>query len=309
MLHVTNGDVVVATLRAAGVEGEHLSWLDVLHEGPVPAVDDGELREVRARFTADRGWAPYEDALEALAVRDRALVGADERTLWFEADLFDQLQLIQILDLLAREGLSARMICIGAFPGRPRFAGLGELDPDELRSLVGTEQKVTFSELTLARSAWSAFRSPDPADIPTLLDEDTEALPFLRGALVRHLEQFPSVENGLSRLEHDIVELAAERPRARLELFRAQSEREARPYLGDTIFLDYVAGLASASTPFVAIAADGTVSATRAGEAALRGEADFATLNGLDRWLGGVHLAGGSPGWRWDRAEQTLEAQ
>jgi hypothetical protein len=143
----------------------------------------------------------------------------------------------------------------------------------------------------------------------TLLAEDTTPLPFLRDALVRHLEQFPSVENGLSRLEHDIVELAAERPRAWFELFRAQAEREERPFLGDAIFRDYVEGLATARTPFVEIADGGTVSATRVGEAALHGEADFAAANGLDRWRGGIHLVGESPRWRWNGAERRLEAQ
>ncbi|MGZ6216409.1 MAG: hypothetical protein ACXWNK_09285 [Vulcanimicrobiaceae bacterium] len=34
-LHVTNGDSVIYLWKKAGLLGTHLSWRDVLHEGPV----------------------------------------------------------------------------------------------------------------------------------------------------------------------------------------------------------------------------------------------------------------------------------
>lgn len=307
MLHVTNGDSVVATMAGAGFPGNYLSWQDVLHEGPVPAMPDEVLRAVRARFLAERGWSAYENALAQLEARDRALLEADELVLWFEADLFDQLQLIQILDRVARASRPARLICIGAFPGRPGFAGLGELDTRELASLLGTELDVTESERVLARRAWAAFRSPDPIDLAQIAEESCSSLPFLAEALVRHLEQFPAVEDGLSRVERDILELAAERPRSSLELFRAQAEREERRFMGDAIFCDFVDGLAGAPVPLVEREGE-TVSLTEAGRAVLGGEADAMALNEIDRWLGGVHLTG-EPSWRWNRAARQLEAQ
>lgn len=307
MLHVTNGDSVVATMAGAGFPGNYLSWQDVLHEGPVPAMPDEVLRAVRARFLAERGWSAYENALAQLEARDRALLEADELVLWFEADLFDQLQLIQILDRVARASRPARLICIGAFPGRPGFAGLGELDTRELASLLGTELDVTESERVLARRAWAAFRSPDPMDLAQIAEESCSSLPFLAEALVRHLEQFPAVEDGLSRVERDILELAAERPRSSLELFRAQAEREERRFMGDAIFCDFVDGLAGAPVPLVEREGE-TVSLTEAGRAVLGGEADAMALNEIDRWLGGVHLTG-EPSWRWNRAARQLEAQ
>jgi len=36
MLHVTNGDSVLAVFREAGIPGTYLAWRDVLHDGPVP---------------------------------------------------------------------------------------------------------------------------------------------------------------------------------------------------------------------------------------------------------------------------------
>jgi hypothetical protein len=38
----------------------------------------------------------------------------------------------------------------------------------------------------------------------------------------------------------------------------------------------------------------------------LRGEEDHAALNGVDRWVGGVHLAGREPRWRWDEGTESI---
>jgi hypothetical protein len=45
---------------------------------------------------------------------------------------------------------------------------------------------------------------------------------------------------------------------------------------------------------------------TAAGARVLAGEADHVELNGIDRWIGGVHLHGHRVPWRWDDGTETL---
>jgi hypothetical protein len=40
----------------------------------------------------------------------------------------------------------------------------------------------------------------------------------------------------------------------------------------------------------------------------LDGAADHDSLNGIDRWIGGVHLEGPSPEWRWDEGVEAIVA-
>src|SRR5689334_9869418 len=98
MLHITNGDATVAVMKRAGIAGEILPWRDVLHEGPVPAeLTLTELSEVRARFIADCGWRTFAEAQAEFRTRDAALAqyrAHEEVVLWFEHDLYDQLQLL-----------------------------------------------------------------------------------------------------------------------------------------------------------------------------------------------------------------------
>src|SRR5437763_3596828 len=101
-LHVTNGESVASTLRTTSLEGVVLSWDDVLHVGPL-AFDPAESRCLRARFLAEHGWGD-EDAIRAeLERRDDLLGRARTVVLWFEHDLVDQLQLLQVLSQLPGE--------------------------------------------------------------------------------------------------------------------------------------------------------------------------------------------------------------
>ncbi|HET6638237.1 MAG TPA: helix-turn-helix transcriptional regulator, partial [Gemmatimonadota bacterium] len=109
VLHVTNGDCAAERIALADLGGEILPWRDVLHEGPVPAgLDDAGLRARRAGFLGDSEWAGEERVLRDLEERDArlAVTARDEIVLWFEPDLYDQLQLLQVLDRLSRDGFA-----------------------------------------------------------------------------------------------------------------------------------------------------------------------------------------------------------
>ena len=105
-LNITNGGSAAGTLSEAGVEGTIVSWNDVLHEGPVDSsLSLEEMSRQRARFIAERRWDDFAHVSGDFAERDRVLQHLDyfdEVVLWFEDDLYDQLQLIQLLDFLSR---------------------------------------------------------------------------------------------------------------------------------------------------------------------------------------------------------------
>jgi hypothetical protein len=276
ILHVTNGDAVVPEIaEAVGVPpGDILVWLEILHDGPVPAgVGAAELARVRARHIAARGWthahdaAPTEEtALAAFRERDARLAAhpADaEVVLWFEDDLYDWLLLAQVEDRLAgRPGPVSRVYLRHPPRGdlRAAFEARERIEPDP--------------------AAFAALRSPDPR---AWLEITT---------FQRLLEDLPDVRTGLTRTERQILEALRTGPRDRHDLFRAVAENEDPPWLGDSA----VFALAGDLEPLVA-RADGRYELTPEGRAVLDGDA---TRPPIDRWLGGVHLGPGQPDWAWD---------
>ncbi|HET7873759.1 MAG TPA: sigma-70 family RNA polymerase sigma factor [Terriglobales bacterium] len=334
MLHLTDGESVAGTLREAQVPGEVKVYGDLFDEGPTPAnLAPLEWREVRARFHAEAGYASLEDARRYGEASQEALdscLGHDEVVLWTDHRLTDQLLILKVLDWLGRQELGATkvsLICLGRYPGIDDFVGLGQLNSDQLTSLADTRQPVSETQFQLARAGWSAFTSPDPIAIERLLQSDASALPFLAPALRRHLEQFPSVQNGLSRTEHQaLVALLEKGPMPALKLFFAVQRTEDPLFMGDLSFFRLLLGMAQAKHPLVQTADASTlrlgeydeslrrwmnspVSLTDAGRQVVAGRADYIRLNGVERWVGGVHLHGTEARWRWDSAKSRLVAR
>ncbi|MEA2319704.1 MAG: hypothetical protein QOD44_3893 [Solirubrobacteraceae bacterium] len=314
MLHVTNGDIVAAAITGIGLEGETLSWSDALHDGPLPGgMDAGELRAVRARFLSECGWGPA-DAIEAdLRARDERVLRAHGRelvVLWFEHDLFDQLQLLQVLDMLDDTGGVSAVLS-------SRF--LGPMDPDELLELSRERTPVTTDQLALARLAWSAVRAAEPIAVEALLRTHTGALPHLAPALRRLLEELPAVGDGLSRTERNALEALAAGAGTPRDVFVEAQKAEEAPFLGDAWMWRRLWELGQGDRRLVQ-GRDGEplgpppplpggegfehreIELTGDGRAVLAGEADRAGLVPLDRWVGGTHVTGPRPAWRWDRA-------
>jgi hypothetical protein len=324
MLHILNGESPAGTLRRSSLHGTYLTYSDVLHEGPVPAgLDDERLREVRARFIADHGWGSFEDILRQFREWDATLdrfSQYDEVVLWFEHDLFDQLLLIRHLDWFARRVLGSTkltLICIGEFPGVEPFHGLGQLSAGQLISLFPRRTPVTGTQFELGRRAWAAFRSADPRSIERLLADDTSALPFLAGALTRHLQEFPATANGLSRTEREVLRLLESGPMDPASLFREEQGREERVFMGDAWFWWRVETLARAKRPLVTLNVQprdpslptGTVTITDTGRAVLSGRADWLAIASINRWLGGVHLQSDRTIWRWNEGRARMETE
>jgi hypothetical protein len=305
------------------VGGDIVTLIDVLHEGPSPAgLSAPRWRERRARFIADRGWSELDTVLARLAAIDAELERVsdhEEVVLWFEHDLNCQLALIRLLDWLTRRDLRATvlsLVCIGDFPGIPDFNGLGQLGPDQVTALFRTRELIGEEALTLGAIAWCAFCAADPRAIEAVLASDTSALPYLAAALVRHLEQFPCRVAGVSRTERQILEAVADGVHDPRELFRSAAARERPPFMGDTVFWSHLDALARGAHPLLVPegachvdrgrVADVPVALTEVGHDVLAGRRDHVLLNGIDRWLGGVHLHGADAQWRWDAVTRRL---
>ncbi|WP_053226688.1 hypothetical protein [Solirubrobacter soli] len=271
-LHVTNGDSTVMTLAQLGIDA--LAWRDALHEGPVlPGRPDLRAQAMEADVEE---WHRRDAALER---------HHGDIVLWFEADLYDQLQIAEILARLHGRDVALRQI--GEHVGIAHFGGLGELQPEQLAALPQVE--LSHAAIDYGARAYAALTSADPMQLLEL--GPSSELRFMREALARLAQEYPSTRDGLSLSERRLLAAA---PGTREQLFQRAWRKEARPFMGDTIAfktLDRLAPLLEDAT---------------ARERVLAGELDYVGAYGIDRWIGGVHLQGHEVPYRWDDARETL---
>lgn len=306
MFHITNGEIAGRRLQRAFPGDVCLSWADVLHDGPVPAgLDLDQLSVVRAYFIAERGWGAIAEVLRDFARRNQTLresAAASNVVLWFEHDLFDQLQMLQVLDWFSgcdRGPKQIELINIDSFPGIDPFYGIGQLSPEQMREAISLRSRVTDEQFALARSAWAAFRAPSPEPLNALVRQSCDALPFLRPALRRLLEEYPSATNGLARSEQQLLRAAAKvATRERTPIFSDAQNEEDAIFMGDWSAYWRLDRLANAREPALRRVDNEAFSTTDFGYRLLSNEADWIESNSIDLWIGGVHLLGDR--WRWN---------
>ncbi len=287
-LHITTGDTVLYLLKKAGILGTHVAWRDALNDGPVPAgLSLEETSAVRARYLAATGWGNPIRLIHDFERRDaqlRKAVEFAEIVLWFEHDLYDQLQMLQILEALDVLELE---------PGRVSVVQsdhyLGSMTIDEIFPLFPRRRTATAAVFKSAHRSWERFTSPSPADLYAAAQEDAIGLPFLRAALSRLCEEYPWTRDGLSRSERQALQAVAQGPAPPQELFARAQAREEAFFLGDAAFERIVERLRTADAPLLE-RDDGGLAPTTLGRRILAGDADWLEEHSVDRWIGGVHL-------------------
>lgn len=334
ILHITNGDVVAGSLLAAGFTDAILPWRDVLHDGPVPGgMSDAELAETRATFLGSRGWASDAIVRADFAGRDAQLAAAgagDNVVLWFEPDLYDQLQLMQIL---------ARFY-IRAVAERPSISIvaadvlLGPLKSNALPAFYETRRAVREVDLELAAQAWEAFTSSNPTLLASFGNTETDlfkptsyasdatvVLPYVHSAIRRQLEEYPALSNGMSRTDQQTLNTLTAGERTIGETYQAShGPQEQFTWLGDWSYAWYIDRMIHVAEPLL-VGLGGVVARpdfkgqrefweqrvrlSDAGQMVQDARADAIALNGIDRWVGGVHLTSAHH-WRWDAVNNTM---
>src|SRR4029077_3038800 len=164
--------------------------------------------------------------------------------------------------------------------------------------------------------------SADPTSISKLLDENTSVIKYLAPALRRHLEEFPSSVNGLSRSEREALTAIESGHATPVAAFLEVARKQESIFLGDIIFYSYLERLSGKKdalvtwkdgTPVIAPTSErarefveGELILTPLGREVLAGTKDWQRINKKTRWLGGVEIIPGEAGWRWDPDEREI---
>ena len=324
-LIVTNGQSGVDAITHAGIEGDVFSWDDVLHDGPVPGGYTLEiLSELRARFISSLGWGDFQAVHASLLARNEKLKFAaafDELVLFFEHDLYDQLQLIQVVALLNKEIDRPERVSVVHPPGF-----IGYCTPDELQASFENRRQLRTEAFSIVSEIWEAFTAESPEKLEALLnggisDDSTEAFPHIASGLLRLAQEYPDHMTELSRTEMQILSFLSQGGTHKFgKLFRAVMDAEEAAFLGDLSFEAYLVDLTVGNHPLVkhtpsreaqssgkakdeapvSFLSDlgGTYEITPAGQQVLAGKIGKSAFLAIDRWIGGVHV-NASNFWRW----------
>ncbi len=213
ILHILNGDSTLAIFNRSGIEGDTLVWHEVLCEGPVQFdITTDSFWEVRSEFmcnyfeTTQQGFD--EKVIQPFRKLESLIDNYEEIILWFEYDLFCQVNMIALISWLNQiEYGQVSLICVGRFEGQKKLLGLGEIQASEYPKLLQKRVKLNTREFTHAQDAWESYCSTYADDIYNFILLKMEEFQYLPDAFDTHLKRFPSSATGLNEIEQKILDL------------------------------------------------------------------------------------------------------
>ncbi len=217
ILHITNGDNTTNYLRHLHYEGEFITWREMLCEGRT-SIDVGSENFWKTRFDFFKSsYKVSKKTFIDLTLKEyRSLCqkkNHQEIVLWFEYDLFCQINMIAVISWLKRfrTGEKVSLVCSGVVEGSDKKLGLGELNEEQIHEHFKNRVELSVDDIEYADYIWQLYCSDSPLRLETV-HQFNPMSPFiyLHESLSKHLQRFPSIENGLNVVENYIVKTAQE---------------------------------------------------------------------------------------------------
>lgn len=231
-----NGDCLAEQLKGSELPLEIVVFREALVSGPLGGASWGEFWETRVGFlTKQYGATALEVQEKTVAELDkiRSLADGVELSLWFEDDLFCQVNLWFVLNLLSE---SKNIKIYRVFPPEAspanRWRGFGDASAAALTQAYESRVPFTSSDLALGKKFWEAYRLGDSAQLAALSKSVSPCFRHLEEVCQAQLDRI-SADPTKRRPEKVILELLAKGITDFDPLFSEFSEREGIYGFGD----------------------------------------------------------------------------
>lgn len=211
-LHILNGDSTLYKFQNAGIDGDTYVWKDVLSNGPVdPDFGSESFWSKREKFMSkefELSEGEYKKVgQQAFEKMVDTIDQYDEIVLWFEYDLFCQINMIALMHWLSKTSYlgTTTLICAGKIDDSDTLYALGEIETKHYKELYENRLKLGSRELGYATDVYEAYTSDTPDDLFTFVLMPFAELPYLPQALESHFLRFPSKQTGLTEIEEQFI--------------------------------------------------------------------------------------------------------
>ncbi|MDN5199739.1 DUF1835 domain-containing protein [Fulvivirgaceae bacterium BMA10] len=310
-LHILNGDGTYYAFKESGIQGDVMIWREALACGPVDKeVASETFWKTRSEFITKSydglmsDGPTIDDYIRKTKQEFEKLQNIDqyqEVILWFEFDLFCQINMIAMLSWLwqnHRDHSNLSLICIDQHPNHPDFRGLGQLTPEELAGLLPKKIALERADLKFAHNVWNAYAGSEPNKMLEVLSEQHhEKFPYLKKAIEMHLKRFPSIKTGLNVQQTNLLGIIKMGVESKHRLIGEALKQDKFYGFGDTqYFIE-----SSRLSPL--INEGDTLSLNDLGESVLSGKQDFLSVSRHIEHIGGAK----NIDYRWDEVSNTLK--
>ena len=180
--HVLPGDSIVEEFSKTGIDGETIVCREAFILGPIDGATPEEFWDERSNFILSEYGEDEIDYHEKVAdeLEQLSALGAgDEVNLWFEYELFCQVNLWFCISQLAAGGADLYRVAPVVVSSEDRWKGFGQLSSEDLKTCFEARTRLTAEDIKLGVDLWEKYRRRDTAGLLLHADTISPSFPYL----------------------------------------------------------------------------------------------------------------------------------
>lgn len=213
VVHILNGDSTSLGIKEGAIEGDCIVWREMLTEGPlsIDIVNDDfwNKRNVffENEFSVDR--LEYYDKTHQELTKIKHISNYNEVVLWFEYDLFCQVNLIALCTYLLssyKDSIDYYLVCTGRKKGEEHLQTLSDYAPNEYKKLLESRSKLSQQDLLFAKECWEKYVSNDLYELKAFNFAKNIMFKYLQLVMNQHMKRFAD-KSGLNQIDYKILDI------------------------------------------------------------------------------------------------------
>lgn len=212
-IHIVNGDNTAEILSKTSIEGEVIVWREMLCEGTLHQ-DVGSDKFWMGRYDFFENEAgvsrlEYFDKTIREIQKIDAISQNSEIVLWFEYDLFCQINLLALCTYLLkfyRKDIKYSLVCVGHEKGKESLQSLSDYSIQEYENLLNNKINISRNNLVFAARCWELYVENNRQKLIEFDFKKSSKFIYLQAAMDQHIKRF-SNGNSLNQIDNMILNI------------------------------------------------------------------------------------------------------
>lgn len=233
--HVLNGDCLAEQLRQTAINQDFIICRECLIDGDVKADNLDNFWKIRAKFIVESYEATIEDYFERTVKEFERLSNLPENSevyLWFENDLFCQVNMWFVLSILPKKHNLKVFRIFPIIENGELWKGFGNANIESLEKAFSSKVRFEQKDIDLGVHLWETYQKNDLQNLEELSKIFSNCFEYLGEVCQAHIDRFPS-NNSLGRPEQLIKDIIKTKSIEFYKVFQEFSEKAGIYGFGD----------------------------------------------------------------------------
>jgi len=211
-VHILNGDSTAEILKESGISGDRIVWREVLCEGALSVtVGNDEFWGLRYAYFEEElqvNRLDYYDKVIKELIQIEDLTQYDEVVLWFEYDLFCQVNLMGLCTYLLHhytKSSTYHLVCVGKEKNNADLMTLADYSSQDFEKLYEERIKLTRHDLLFAKECWEVYVANEIQALKQFDFKKNKKFKYFQLTMKQHLKRF-SDSDALNQIDSKILQ-------------------------------------------------------------------------------------------------------